>query len=303
MKTSTDRILTTHVGSLPRPADLLEFLKAKETGASVSTRRRSRRGSPQAVRDIVAQQVAAGIDSVSDGEQSKISYTFYVRHRLSGIGAAGAVDIDSAAADRGASRHPRPSRFHGAAARGARRHVVVRQRGGAVLHRPGPLQNRGPLETDVKNLAAAVAAATAGRGVYECRVARRADQVRARPLLQERRRLCRSARRCAEGGIRGDPQGRLHPADRRARSRLGPAQPVPAPVATTSSCASPTATSPRSTTRPRNIPPDPMRIHICWGNYEGPHTHDIPLAKMIDACMRARPPALLVRGGQSAPCP
>ena len=44
--------------------------------------------SPTAVREVVAKQVALGIDSVCDGEQSKISYTFYVRHRLSGIGTA-----------------------------------------------------------------------------------------------------------------------------------------------------------------------------------------------------------------------
>ena len=38
-----------------------------------------------------------------------------------------------------------------------------------------------------------------------------------------------------------------------------------------------------------NIPPEAMRMHLCWGNYEGPHTHDIPLAKIIDVAMRARP--------------
>ncbi len=43
----------------------------------------------------------------------------------------------------------------------------------------------------------------------------------------------------------------------------------------------------------RNIPPEAMRMHICWGNYEGPHTHDIPLATVLDVCMRARPQALL----------
>ncbi|TMJ60959.1 MAG: hypothetical protein E6G81_05225 [Alphaproteobacteria bacterium] len=43
----------------------------------------------------------------------------------------------------------------------------------------------------------------------------------------------------------------------------------------------------------RTIPPEAMRLHICWGNYEGPHTHDIPLAKVFDTCMRARPQALL----------
>ena len=43
-------------------------------------------------------------------------------------------------------------------------------------------------------------------------------------------------------------------------------------------------------------------MHLCWGNYEGPHTHDIPLAKMLDVAMRARPEGIVVRGGQSAPC-
>jgi len=42
-----------------------------------------------------------------------------------------------------------------------------------------------------------------------------------------------------------------------------------------------------------NIPPERARIHICWGNYEGPHTHDIPLATVFEVCMRARPAGLV----------
>ena len=53
----------------------------------------------------------------------------------------------------------------------------------------------------------------------------------------------------------------------------------------------------------RNIAPEMMRMHLCWGNYEGPHTHDIPLAKIFDVAMRARPAGLVVRGGQPAPRP
>src|SRR5205823_790442 len=90
---SKDRILTTHVGSLPRPPDLLAFLEARERGVEFDQAAFEARLAG-AVREVVGQQVAAGIDSVCDGEQSKISYTFYVRHRLSGIGAApgGALD-------------------------------------------------------------------------------------------------------------------------------------------------------------------------------------------------------------------
>ena len=84
MKTSTDRILTTHVGSLPRPAALLELLVKRERGEAVDAAN-FEAASAKAVEDIVAQQVASGIDVVSDGEMSKPSYTMYVRHRVKNI--------------------------------------------------------------------------------------------------------------------------------------------------------------------------------------------------------------------------
>ena len=74
MKLSTDRILTTHVGSLPRPPDLLTLLEARETGREFDQSEFERRLA-DAVREVVAKQVAAGIDSVCDGELGKISYT------------------------------------------------------------------------------------------------------------------------------------------------------------------------------------------------------------------------------------
>ena len=81
MKTSTERILTTHVGSLPRPPDLLDFLEVRETDRPFEQADFNACLSG-AVREIVEKQVEAGIDSVCDGEFGKISYTFYVRHRL-----------------------------------------------------------------------------------------------------------------------------------------------------------------------------------------------------------------------------
>src|SRR5258705_13877992 len=84
MKLSSDRILTTHVGSLPRPTDLLTSLEAHEAGHGFDRKAFETRLT-NAVREVVAKQAAAGIDCVCDGEQSKISYTFYVRHRLQGL--------------------------------------------------------------------------------------------------------------------------------------------------------------------------------------------------------------------------
>ncbi len=223
MKLSSDRILTTHVGSLPRPPDLLAMIEAREAGQEFDETAFAARLAA-AVQEVVAKQVAWGIDSVCDGEQSKISYTFYVRHRLSGIGTFRGAEVDKppqTGQHRDLIDHP------DAAER------LIQARGGtswfardAVPCCNGPVaySDRRPLDTDLENLTAACAEAQPGEAFMN-------------------------------------------------------------------------AASPGVLTKfvhaTRNIPPGSMRIHICWGNYEGPHTHDIPLAKVLDTCMRARPQALL----------
>src|SRR5579859_7817545 len=84
MKHSTERILTTHTGSLPRPEDLVQLMVAREQGKPVdaivladSVR--------NAVADVVKQQVAVGIDIISDGEMSKVGFANYVKDRLTGF--------------------------------------------------------------------------------------------------------------------------------------------------------------------------------------------------------------------------
>src|SRR5580704_1104262 len=94
MKTSTDRILTTHTGSLPRPKPLIDLILRREKGEAIEAD--AFEGEVvEAVDGVVAQQVAAGIDVVSDGEMSKPSYTTYIRHRVSGI------EMDPRAAEKG----------------------------------------------------------------------------------------------------------------------------------------------------------------------------------------------------------
>ena len=90
-KRSADRILTTHTGSLPRPPDLAGMLHALDTGAGTDPAALDARVR-RAVADIVRQQVDAGVDVVSDGEQGKVGYSTYVRHRLTGFdGQSGAA--------------------------------------------------------------------------------------------------------------------------------------------------------------------------------------------------------------------
>ncbi len=85
METSTERILTTHVGSLPRPRALFEMLRAREAGEAVDETAMAA-AIDDAVTAVVARQVATGLDVISDGEMSKTSYATYLKDRLNGFG-------------------------------------------------------------------------------------------------------------------------------------------------------------------------------------------------------------------------
>src|SRR3954452_19145690 len=98
MKRSTDRTLTTHTGSLPRPADLVAMLNAKELGEPYDRPAFAARVK-RAIAEVVAQQVDTGIDIVGDGEHSKFNWMAYARARLSGL-----KEIDSPVRFRTATR-------------------------------------------------------------------------------------------------------------------------------------------------------------------------------------------------------
>ena len=291
MKTSTDRILTTHVGSLPRHPDVLAHVMKQEVGEAVD----EAAFAPQlteAVRDVVQRQVAAGIDSVCDGEQSKISYTFYVRHRLSGIGSGTGVEHSAppqTAAHRDILDHPDyMERLR------ARRGGTSWFAAAAVPYCTGPVryENRRPLETDVGNLQAAIAAEkpveafmnAASPGVLtkfvpdryynneDAYVAALAD------ALKEEYEAIHKA-----GFILQIDAPDLGSARHNQYQHLSDAEFLK--IAERNIAAVNHAT--------QNIPRDRMRLHICWGNYEGPHTHDIPLAKVFDVAVKARPQAIL----------
>jgi len=291
MMRSTERILTTHVGSLPRPRDLLAFLEAREMGQPLDQATFDMRLA-EAVRDVVAKQIAAGIDSVCDGEQSKISYTFYVRHRLSGIGSFGGSALDKppqTAAHRDILDHPdfaeRLHEMRGGTSWFAS--AVVPCCTGPVAYR-----DRRPLETDIRNLKEACAAAepteafmnAASPGVLTKFVPdtyyKNEDayvEALAEALKVEYEAIV------AAGFILQIDAPDLGSARHNQYQHLSDDEFLRIADRNISALNDATA----------NIPPDRMRIHICWGNYEGPHTHDIPLAKVFDACMRARPAALL----------
>ncbi|MFY7940569.1 MAG: hypothetical protein ACOVOX_06630 [Burkholderiaceae bacterium] len=88
MKRSTERFLTTHTGSLPRPDDLIQMMFAKESGVPVDSQALQAR-IRLAVAEVVALQTKAGVDLVNDGEMSKPSYATYIKDRLGGFGGTG----------------------------------------------------------------------------------------------------------------------------------------------------------------------------------------------------------------------
>src|SRR5256714_102905 len=88
MKRSTERFLTTHTGSLPRPEDLIRMMYAREEGVPVDPAALSQRVA-SAVAEVVRKQAEAGVDVVNDGEMSKPSYATYIKDRLDGFGGSG----------------------------------------------------------------------------------------------------------------------------------------------------------------------------------------------------------------------
>jgi 5-methyltetrahydropteroyltriglutamate--homocysteine methyltransferase len=88
MKRSTERFLTTHTGSLPRPDDLIRMMYAKEEGIPVDREVLAQRVR-SAVAEVVEKQADAGVDLINDGELSKPSYATYIKDRLNGFGGTG----------------------------------------------------------------------------------------------------------------------------------------------------------------------------------------------------------------------
>ena len=146
MKRSSDRVLTTHVGSLPRPADLLDVVRAKEEGKPIDEKAHAAR-LREAVADVVRKQIDLGIDIVDDGEYGKPSFVSYVNERLGGFEFDKEVPRQSPwAGSREAKSFPE---FYGDG------HVAARQNH-MVCTAPVTYRGMAQLKTDIDNLKAAL---------------------------------------------------------------------------------------------------------------------------------------------------
>jgi len=286
MSTQHDRILTTHVGSLPRPQEVVDLLFAKDRGDAVDEDTFAATIT-SAIADAVRHQVDAGIDLVDDGEMSKISYGTYIRHRLSGF------EVGDVPRQTPEDLNDFPEFRDRLTASGATP-VYLRP----ICREPIESADLSSLHSDIADLRAAMAASGATEGFmtsaspgliamfqpneyygtqdayldalaeamrpeYEAIVAAGLTlQLDCPDLGMGRHTLYRDA----------TDDEFVANAERHVEALNGAVSGIAA---------------------------DRMRLHICWGNYAGPHTHDIPLAKMAATLVKVKPRALLVEGANA----
>jgi 5-methyltetrahydropteroyltriglutamate--homocysteine methyltransferase len=279
VKRSTERILTTHTGSLPRPADLTTLLETLDAGtlpdpAAFQARVR------HAVAEVVRKQIAAGVDIVNDGEQGKVGYSTYVRHRLTGFGGQAAVPRRADWAD-----------FPEAAARAERRSTVARP----ACNGPIDWSDRGAVQKDVANLRAALQ----GLQPSEAFMTAASPGVIAH-FLPNAHYPSRDAYLARLVDVMKEEYDAIHRAGFVLQidcPDLAMGRHLAFPDASTAEFVKIAVANVEALNHAlRDIPADRMRLHLCWGNYEGPHHRDIPLRDIIAVVLKARPQALSFEG-------
>ena len=259
MITSTQRILTTHVGSLPRTRAVTDVVFGKEQGTLTDAATHDR-VIAEAVRDVVARQVQAGVDIVErrGTEQDQLRHLHQGPHQR----LCGRQPQPDAAGSRGISGYL-------AQARGRRDARVP----ASALRRADWLRRlAAPRGRPVTSAGDALAGQPVHDAFMNAAVARGHRALPAQPLLPVRRSVPRGHRRGHAARVRGD------------RRRAGFVLQIDSPdlglgrhtmykdrteAEVPRGCDA--CTSRRSTTRSRNMPADRVRMHVCWGNYEGPH--------------------------------
>lgn len=283
MNSSTERILTTHVGSMPRPQDVVDQLFAQDQGRDYDEAEFDR-VMRRAVREVAEKQVQAGVDVISDGEMSKISYATYIRHRLTGfeiaeVPRATPKDLDDFPAYKqrladagGTPKYHRP---------------VVR---GEIK-----IRDMQPLQKDIANLLAAKEAAGADEAfmnaaspgviaVFQPNEYYQSDDAYLAALvavMQVEYEAIVAAGLLLQVDCPDLAMGRhirFRDADAATFKKAAQAQVEALNAAL------------------ENVPADRVRMHLCWGNYEGPHHHDIDLHEIVDIVLAAKPQAIQFEG-------
>ena len=270
-----DRILTTHVGSLPRPQEVVDQLFAEDAG-TLTDHATYARVMREAVATVVKRQVDVGVDVVSDGEISKISYATYIRHRLTGfelgeMPRAVPKDLDDF-----------PDYKERLAKLGA---TPKYQR--PICCAPIAVRTLEPLKADLANLAAAVQAAGVGRAFMN------AASPGVVAVFQPNRHY--PTQEAYIGALAAAMQTEYE-----AIVAAGFDLQIDAPdiamgrhirfrdVDDAEFLRNAHLQIDALNHALANIDPARVRMHICWGNYDGPHHHDVPLETIMPVLQKAR---------------
>ncbi len=283
MKLSAERILTTHTGSLPRPDDLVELMYAKEEG-------RETPGFDERVRDavveVVQRQLDAGIDVIDDGEMSKPSYATYVKDRLTGFGGE---------QNRGSSGYLAyyKDEFPEWAQRMAEDPYRARRNTPACN---GPVALRDPeaVQRDIASLRAALQ----GKEATEVFMTAVSPGTIAQFLPNEYYAGQEEYLYALADAMKAEYRaiidvGFLLQIDCPDSTGLG--QRIP-PGGLDEFRAGLTRRLEVLNYALDGLPPDRLRMHLCWGNWAGPHTHDVALGDILDLVLTARPTAISFEG-------
>jgi 5-methyltetrahydropteroyltriglutamate--homocysteine methyltransferase len=282
VKASSERILVTHVGSLPRSQAVTDVLFARDRGEALDADA-ANSIIASAVREVVSRQVEAGVDVVSDGEMSKITYATYIKDRLTGF--AGDTPREP-----GQDLVEFPRILKRLAETGA---TAKYQRPRCV----GEIRVRSlePARTDVQNMRAATAAAGPSEGFLN------AASPGVIALFQPNDHY-----KSQDDYLEAVAEGMRAEYELIAGSGL--LVQIDAPDL---AMGRHTMYRDRSVEEflnraarhvevlnhaLRNVAPDRVRMHVCWGNYEGPHHHDVPLERLLPVIVRARIGGLLIEG-------
>ncbi len=283
MRTSTDTILTTHVGSMPRTQAVADMLFDEDQGRPFSKEDYDALMTAS-VSEIVKQQRDAGVDIPSDGETSKISYATYIRHRLTGF----EIGEVPRATPKDLDEFPE---F---------RDRLAQQGGTPKYHRPiccGPIEvkDHSSLHKDIANLKAAMEA----HGVEEAFMNAASPGVIAVFQPNQHYATHEAYLEALSEGMRAEYEAiveaglilQLDCPDLAMGRHIKFRDVDDAEFLRNAEMQIEALNNAL-----RNIPAEKVRMHICWGNYEGPHTHDIGAEKVLPVALKAKPQAVLFEG-------
>ncbi|MEX2036667.1 MAG: cobalamin-independent methionine synthase II family protein [Xanthobacteraceae bacterium] len=279
MRRSTTRILTTHTGSLPRPAKLVELLLAERKGAAY--RAALFAAVRDAVADVVQKQIAVGLDAINDGEQGRTDYTVHVVDRLTGF--------------EGPSTPPRGTgepEFPELAA-------LLSQFASPFQHRPacsGPVAWK-DFDAALADIDRAKAAVLSARATEYFMTSPSPGQI-ARYLKNRYYKsdedylyaLADVMRREYQAIVDSNFVLQLDCPDLAMSRALYPSADIDEYrkiIAVNVEALNHAV---------RGLPPDRMRMHVCWGSTLGPHHNDVPLKDIVDILLQGRPQALSFPG-------